>query len=197
VVREGKVAALKERAGEVENGVAERFGELVREHRDLVYNLGYRLLGDAAAAEDLTQEVFLRVYRGLKRFRGDSSYKTWIYRITLNTASNLRKSWARKARRRHVPLHEAPPGAGRAPDETLAEASADPERIAASSQIGRRVQAALDELPDEFREAVVLRDVEGLAYLEIAGTLQVSVGTVKSRIARGRALLRDRLADLV
>ena len=163
----------------------------------LVLRLAPVLLGDAAAAEDLTQEVFLRVYRGLKRFRGDSSYKTWIYRITLNTASNLRKSWARKARRRHVPLHEAPAGTGRAPDETLAEASADPERIAASSQIGRRVQAALDELPEEFREAVVLRDVEGLAYLEIAETLRVSVGTVKSRIARGRALLRDRLADLV
>lgn len=197
MVREGKVAVLKKRAGEADGRADERFEALVREHRDLVYNLGYRLLGDRAAAEDLTQEVFLRVYRGLKRFRGDSSYKTWIYRITLNTASNLRKSWARKARRHHVSLHEAVTDGSRAPEETLAGESADPERIAASSQIGRRVQEALDGLPVEFREAVVLRDVEGLTYLEIAEALRVSAGTVKSRIARGRALLRDRLADLV
>jgi len=191
------VVVLKARARETDGRTAERFEQLVREHRDLVHNLGYRLLGDAAAAEDLTQEVFLRVYKGLKRFRGDSSHKTWIYRITLNTASNLRKSWARRARRRHVPLHEPAAEGALAPEESLATESADPERIAASSQIGRRVQDALDEMPVEFREAVVLRDVEGLSYLEIAEVLQVSIGTVKSRIARGRALLRDRLADLV
>lgn len=168
----------------------------MREHRDLVYNLSYRLLGDPTAAEDLTQEVFLRVFRGLGRFRGEASVRTWIYRITLNAASNRRKRWKRRARRRHVALQDAVGAGGPVQEDLLADDAPDPERIARSSEIGRRVQDALDGLPSEFREAVVLRDIEGLSYEEIAESLGVAAGTVKSRIARGRGLLRRALGDL-
>lgn len=163
----------------------------------MVFNLSCRLLGDRAAAEELTQEVFLRVHRGLKTFRGESSHKTWIYRITLNAASNQRKRWGRRGRRRHVSLHESPESGGLAPEQSLSSASPDPERIARASETGRRIQAALDDLPPEFRDAVALRDIEGLSYQEIAAALGTAVGTVKSRIGRGRALLRDALEDLL
>jgi RNA polymerase sigma-70 factor (ECF subfamily) len=176
---------------------ADSFDEVLSRYKDLVFNLSYRLLGDHAAAEDLTQEVFLRVHRGLKSFRGDSSLKTWIYRITLNAASNVRKSWARKGRRRHVSLEEPVRDGGPRRVEQLADTSPGPERVAHASDIARRLQEALNALPPEYRTAVILRDIEGLAYREIAEALEVSPGTVKSRIARARSRLRDALEDLV
>ena len=176
--------------------VAGSFEEAVREHRDMVFGLSCRLLGERAEAEDLTQEVFLRAFRAWAGFRGDCSRKTWFYRITLNAARNQRLQWQRKMRRRHAPLED--PGApGPSPGETLSNGGADPERATRSREIRERVQAGLLELPAEFREAVVLRDVEGLSYTEISEALEITAGTVKSRIARGRAQLREILDDLV
>lgn len=171
--------------------------ELYGEYGDMVYNLGCRLLGERAAAEDLVQEVFLRVHRGLPGFRGDASCKTWIYRIALNAATSVRQRWARKRRRRHRSLDERPAGTdGPTRGDALDDPGPGPERLARSAQIEQRVEAALEELGDEFRQAVVLRDIEGLSYAEIAKILGVAHGTVKSRIARGRSMLRDLLEDL-
>lgn len=177
----------------VERTLAERhrwgdptaFEEIYREHAEMVYNLALRLAADPDLASDLSQEVFLRVYRHLGKFRGRSSLKTWIYRITINHCRS------RLARRR-VPTRSLDG------DESLAERVADPgrgpEERAMADDAGRVLEAALAKLPVPFREAVVLRDLEGLAYEEIAHVLGTRIGTVRSRIARGRRALRELLA---
>ncbi|HEX2164318.1 MAG TPA: sigma-70 family RNA polymerase sigma factor [Thermoanaerobaculia bacterium] len=163
-------------------GDRDAFAEVYREHAEAVYNLALRLSGDPFDAADLTQEVFLRVFRHLGGFRGGSSLRTWIYRVALNHCRS------RLARRR-------PPARSLDdPDEPaaceLADPSPGPEATALAEDAARRVAAALARLPLVFREAVVLRDLEGLAYEEIADVLGTRVGTVRSRIARGRDRLR-------
>jgi len=162
------------------------FDEVYTLHSGRVYGLCLRLAGDPEEAFDLAQEVFLRVHRHLARFRGRSSLSTWIYRVTVNHCRS------RLARRRisAVPLEEAVARG----DEPRAR-GADPERLAVVSQASRRLGAALARLPLKLRMAVVLRDVEGLAYGEIASVLRVPVGTVRSRIARAREALRQELGD--
>ena len=172
------------------------FEDAVREHSGMVYAIAYRLLGERDAAEELTQEVFLRAFRAWSRFRYDSSERTWFTRITINAAKSRKLRWKRRARSKHSPL-EAERGNGPALVQTLAENGPDPERRVRSREIQERVQEGLLTLVPEYREAVILRDVEGLEYREISQVLEVSVGTVKSRIARGRAALREQLKDLV
>ena len=192
----GAGPAQEERlSDEAREATAASFEEAVREHRDLVYALAWRLLGERGAAEDLTQEVFLRAFRAWAGFRGECALRTWFYRITLNAARSHRLRWRRRARSRHLSLDDPGP-AGRAPSQSLADGGADPERALRSREIRERVQEGLVKLPEEFREAVVLRDVEGMSYEEIAAALEVNTGTVKSRIARGRAVLREILRDL-
>jgi RNA polymerase sigma-70 factor (ECF subfamily) len=172
------------------------FEEAVREHSGLVFSLACRLLGDRDAAEEVTQEVFLRAFRSWDRFRGDCAERTWFTRITVNTARNWKARWARRFRSRHQPL-ERGEGEGPSPLDRLPDGGADPERMARSREIQERVQKGLKTLPEEFREAVVLRDMEGMSYQEIAEALEITPGTVRSRIARGRAALREMLEDLV
>lgn len=156
------------------------FRELYDRFSPMVYNLCLRLSGDPTRAQDLSQEVFLRVFKGLPRYRGSSSLKTWIYRIALNHCRG-------KLGRRGLLLEDwtseqwdlGPPDPARGPEENLL-----------AHDRGRRVAAALLELPVRFREAVVLRDLEGLSYEEISQVLRVRSGTVRSRIARGRERLR-------
>jgi RNA polymerase sigma-70 factor (ECF subfamily) len=168
------------------HGDAAAFTEVYRDYEATVYNLALRMAGDPFDAADLTQEVFLRVYRHLGKFRGGSSLKTWVFRVALNHCRS------RLGRRR-------PPGRSLDdPDEPAARELADPgrgpEAQALANDAARRVEAALARLPLPFREAVVLRDLEGLAYEEIAAVLGTRVGTVRSRIARGRERLRRELA---
>ncbi len=159
-------------------GDATAFEEVYRRFAEMVFNLAYRLAGEREEAADLTQEVFLRIYRHLGRFHGGSSLKTWIYRVALNHCRS------RLGRRRPLePLDDA----GAEP----VDPARGPESRALAGDAGRRVAAALAGLPPAFREAVVLRDLEGLAYQEIAEVLGVRVGTVRSRIARGRDQLRE------
>lgn len=177
-------------------GDAAAFERIVRSHAGLVLGLGMRMLKNRADAEDLVQDVFLRVHRSLPSFRGESSLRTWIGHVTVNAARNRHRGDSRRLRH----LAPVPDAAGDDPpelEERAADTGAGPERLALSSEARGRIEAALALLPEEFREAVVLRDVEGLAYDEIAGVLGVSEGTVKSRIARGRARLQEALADLV
>ncbi len=160
------------------------FESIYASHKALVFSLCLRLAGDRELAQDLAQETFLRLHRHLGRFRGGSALSTWIYRVTLNVCRS------RFGRRTLVvePIETA--FAGGEP----AAAGPDPEQLAAAAEDGERLAQALSHLPLQFREAVVLRDVEGLGYEEIAGVLGVPIGTVRSRIARGRDALRLLLA---
>lgn len=158
--------------------------EVVREHSARVYRLAYRLTGNRADAEDLTQEVFLRVFRSLASYV-PGTFEGWLHRITTNLFLDQAR---RRGRLRIDPL-----GEGAALIPASAE-SGSPERRFEHDNLDVDVQAALDALPPAFRAAVVLRDLEGLSYEEIATTLGISLGTVRSRIHRARAQLREHLA---
>lgn len=171
------------------------FEELVATYQGLVFDLAYRLLGDREEARDVAQETFLKVFRYVGSFRGESGLKTWLYRITVNQASNHRRWWNRRRRRETFSLDTSPDDT--APmSERLRSSGASPEQLALVRERERRLMAALETLKHDFRVAVVLRDIQELSYEEIAETLEISVGTVKSRIARGREELRKRLREL-
>jgi RNA polymerase sigma-70 factor (ECF subfamily) len=172
------------------------FEELVSAYQPLVYELAYRLLGDPEEARDVAQETFLKVYRHVGGFRGDSGLKTWLYRIAVNQASNHRRWWHRRRKRETVSLDVPEVGQASTLGERIASGSASPEQVALRRERERRVMAALETLKHDFRVAVVLRDVQELSYEEIAEALEISVGTVKSRIARGREELRKRLREM-
>jgi len=191
VVAPGADAALLHRLKEGDRGA---FEELVSSYQGLVFDLAFRLLGDREEAQDVAQEAFLKVFRHVGAFRGESGLKTWLYRITVNQASNHRRWWHRRRRRDTFSLDSA--GADALPlAERLSARGASPEQVALGRERERRLMAALDTLKQDFRVAVVLRDIQELSYDEIAETLEISVGTVKSRIARGREELRKRLQE--
>lgn len=172
------------------------FEELVERYQSLVYELSYRLLGDAEDARDATQETFMKVYRYVGGFRGDSGLKTWLYRIAVNQASNQRRWWRRRRRGDTVSLDATRDGTQDPLSERLAAHGATPEQAALDRERERRLFAALESVKQDFRVAVVLRDIQDLSYEEIAETLDISIGTVKSRIARGREELRRRLREM-
>lgn len=163
---------------------------LVTDHQRMVYQLGLQLLGDPQEALDLSQEVFLRVFRTLQYFRGQSTLRTWIYRIVVNQASNRQRWWRRRRKGQQVPIEDYALHHGE-----LAESRsfAMPERLLQQRETAGRVWGALDRLPFDQRTAVVLREIHGLSYDEIAESLGVAVGTVKSRLARARLTLRSTL----
>lgn len=167
--------------------------QLVAEHQAMVFQLGCHLLGSRDEAYDLSQEVFLRVFRTLDRFRADASLKTWIYRIAINQASNRRRFWSRRHRigqvslDAHVEVHGEP---------TEATDASSPHRILASKELAARLAVALDALPFDQRTVIILREVEGLSYDEIAEALDIAVGTVKSRLTRARQALRASLGEV-
>ncbi len=164
------------------------FEEVYARYAGMIYSLALRLAGDPEEAADLTQEAFLRIYRHLGTFRGRSSLKTWVYQVGLNQC----RSRLGRNRPESQPLQEEG-AAGVAP---LRDPGRGPESEALAADTGRRVGDALAALPLAFREAVVLRDIEGLAYEEIAALVGVPVGTVRSRIARGRDQLRVLLGGM-
>jgi len=163
-------------------GDEEAFGEVYQRFVALVFNLALRMAGKAEEAEDLTQEIFLRVYRHLGRFNGRSTLKTWIYRVALN---HCRSKLGRK-RYPMQPLAEENEGEG----IHLIDDRRGPEERTLANDAAQRVNLSLRQLKPHFREAVVLRDLEGLSYEEIAEILAIKIGTVRSRIARGRDRLR-------
>ena len=163
-------------------GDPEAFEEVYHRFAQMVFNLTYRMSGTVEEAEDLAQEVFLRIHRHLGRFNGRSALKTWVYRVTLN---HCRSKLGRK-RYPTQPLAEENDGEG----ARLVDEARSPEDQVLARDTGRQVTLALRELKPVFREAVVLRDLQGLSYDEIAEILKVRIGTVRSRIARGRDRLR-------
>jgi RNA polymerase sigma-70 factor (ECF subfamily) len=166
---------------------------LVFEHHRLVLGLATHLLGDREEALDLSQEVFLRVFRTLHRFRGHSSLRTWIFRIVVNQVRNRQRWWRRRARSNQVSLDEHIREHG---EMVLGANGSTPDRELARKELGARLKTALQHLPFEQRTALVLREVEGLRYEEIAFSLGLPVGTVKSRLTRARQALREELGDL-
>lgn len=184
---------------ELKAGSEEAFASLIAQYHQPVYSLVARTIRNPADAPDLTQEIFLKVFRGIRGFKGDSSLRTWIYRIAIHEASNQRRWWRRHTEREvalEAELFSAD-GEGFSLLETLASADASPFDAAAQSELRTRVEAALREVPDPYRTTVVLRDIEGFAYEEIAEILDVQLGTVKSRLMRGRAHLKKQLAPLM
>jgi RNA polymerase sigma-70 factor (ECF subfamily) len=165
---------------------------LVSRYQQPVYNLIYRLMDDPADASDVVQEVFLKVFRNVGSFRGNSSLKTWIYRIAVNEAHNHRR-WFARHRRKEVGLEGEEEGVRQLQD-VLCDPGRSPYDLAAGSETRALVEDALTVVNPVFRAAVILRDMEDMSYEEVAEVLQVSIGTVKSRILRGREALRKTLA---
>jgi RNA polymerase sigma factor (sigma-70 family) len=155
--------------------------EIVREHADRVYRLAYRLTGNQHDAEDLTQETFVRVFRSLASYQ-PGTFEGWLHRITTNLFLDMVR------RRARIRMEALPEDTDRLPG-----LGPEPERVFSDTHLDPQLQSALDELPPDFRAAVVLCDVEGLSYEEIGATLGVKLGTVRSRIHRGRAALRSSL----
>jgi RNA polymerase sigma factor (sigma-70 family) len=155
--------------------------EVVREHADRVYRLAYRLTGNTHDAEDLTQETFIRVFRSLASYK-PGTFEGWLHRITTNLFLDMAR------RRSRVRMEGLPEDTDR-----IVGDGPSPEQVYSDTHLDPDLQAALDELPPEFRAAVVLSDVEGLSYEEIGATLGVKLGTVRSRIHRGRQALRTAL----
>jgi RNA polymerase sigma-70 factor (ECF subfamily) len=171
------------------------FEILVNERSGEIYGLLYRLTENREEARDLTQETFLRAFQSIVHFRGDSDLRTWIYRIAINQARNRWRWWRRRRRDVTVSIDAPEIGNGRLGlVSTLRSKNVkDPEQDAIESERERALKKALSSLRRVYREAVVLRDIEGFAYEEIATALDISVGTVKSRLARGRQELRRKL----
>jgi RNA polymerase sigma-70 factor (ECF subfamily) len=167
------------------------FEELFERYGSMVYSLTLRILGDREEALDVSQEVFLTIYRKIDTFRGDSSLKTWIYRIAAHRAANRFRWWNRLSRRGSVSLEEH---ISKSPNSelfyNLQSDIQSPEEALLLKEEQTRIERLLYELPLQQRIAVIMRDIEGLSYDEIAESLQVSLGTVKSRIARGREALK-------
>src|SRR5687768_9785727 len=178
----------------LKRGDAAAFEVLIAERSGEIYGLLYRLTENSEEARDLTQETFLRAFQSIGHFRGESDLRTWIYRIAINQARNRWRWWKRRRRDATVSI-DAPVGNGHS---TLAgtlqsDVDSNPERNALAHERERVLRKALSSLKRVYREAVVMRDIEGFAYEEIAIALDISVGTVKSRLARGRQELRQKL----
>ena len=178
----------------LKRGEAAAFEQLVAERTSDIYGLLFRLTSDTEEARDLTQETFLRAYQAIGKFRGDADLKTWLYRIAINQARNRWRWWRRRKRDATISL-DAPIGETERTVATHLEdtRAADPEQEALAREREGQLRDALQSLRSAYREAVILRDVEGFTYEEIAETLQLNIGTVKSRLARGRLELRRKL----
>jgi RNA polymerase sigma-70 factor (ECF subfamily) len=177
-------------------GEASAFDLLVTRHSADVYALLFRITQDAEEAGDLTQETFLSALKAIKKFRGEADLKTWLFRIAINESRNRFRWWKRRFREKTVSM-DAPIGESETPlSDTFSSSSKNPEENALEREREQILRRALKDLPDIFREAVVLCDIEGLSYEEIASILDINLGTVKSRIARGRDELRKKLHDI-
>ena len=186
-------------------GSEEAYAWLIGEFQRPVYGLIYRMVSDPADAADTTQDVFLKVFRGMKSFHGESSLKTWIYRIALHEAANRKRWWFRhKAQETSIEPVESDGLAygdgclrNSAMQNALTDRSDSPFDNVAHREVQKRVDAELRQIPEPYRTTLILRDLEDMSYEEIAEVLQISLGTVKSRLTRGRQALKQRLAPYV
>jgi RNA polymerase sigma-70 factor (ECF subfamily) len=183
-------AALVERCAAGEQSAC---AELVSGHERMVFQLAFHMLGDRDEALDLSQDVFLNVFRTIHKFRGQSALKTWIYRIVINHARNRQRWWRRRHKADQVSLDAHMAAHGELPQ--IGDDSS-PDRALARKQLAERLWSALDGLPFDQRTVIVLREIEGMSYEEIAFSSGVAVGTVKSRLTRARQTLRRQLQEV-
>jgi RNA polymerase sigma-70 factor (ECF subfamily) len=180
-------------------GSEEAFAILIAQYHQPLYSLIARSLSDPADTADITQEVFIKVFRSIRSFHGEASLRTWLYRIALREASNQRRWWSRH-KRQEITIDssdldpEDSEGSSFCLSSKLADSACSPFDYAAQREIRGRVEAALRQIPDAFRTVVILREIEGFSYDEIAEILNTNLGTVKSRLTRGRSALRALLA---
>jgi len=185
---------------ELKAGSESAYEWLIAHFHQPIYSLIHRMLADPTDAADTTQEVFIKVFRGMKNFNGQASLKTWIYRIAIHEASNQKRWWFRHKRRETTidsNENENAEEYGVLLKDTLEDGHASPFENLAQEEVRAKVEQELKMVPEPYRTCVVLRDIEDLSYEEIAEVLQVSMGTVKSRLMRGRAALKQRLASYV
>ncbi|MDE1156611.1 MAG: sigma-70 family RNA polymerase sigma factor [Acidobacteriaceae bacterium] len=180
---------------ELKAGSEEAFALLIAQYSHSIYSLIARSLRDPADAADVTQDVFIKVFRHISSFNGDCSLRTWMYRIALREISNKRRWWSRHKRQEMTidEPRENDEGETSCLADMLAAADASPYDNAARLEIRYRIETSLAAIPDAFREVVILREIEGASYEEIAELLECTIGTVKSRLARGRSALRKAL----
>ena len=182
--------ALVER---VQKGEKQAFDVLVLKYQNKIIQLVYRYVHDPEEAQDVAQEAFIKAYKALGRFRGDSAFYTWLYRIAINTAKNYLVASGRRPPKSDIDAQDAEQYDG----ATGLKEYATPERLLLRDEIQDSIARAIDELPDELRTAITLRELEGLSYEEIAQTMDCPIGTVRSRIFRARDAIDTRLKPLL
>ena len=183
---------------ELKSGSEAAYAWLIGEFQQPVYGLVYRIVNDPSDAADTTQDVFLKVFRGMKHFHGSSSLKTWIYRIALHEAANRRRWWFRhKAKETSIEPVESEAGTSETMQAALTDPAESPFESVAHHEVQRRVEEEVKKMPEPYRTTLILRDLEDMSYEEIAEVLEISLGTVKSRLTRGREILRQKLASYV
>ena len=179
-------------------GSEDAFAILIAQYHQPLYSLIARSLTDPADASDITQEVFIKVFRSIRGFHGESSLRTWLYRIAVHEASNQRRWWSRHKKQELTidsSVESSDSDDGTTLMATLADSGDSPFDHAAQAELRHRVEDALRQIPEAFRTVVVLREIEGFSYEEIAEILNVNIGTVKSRLTRGRSALRALLVS--
>ena len=167
------------------------YDELVRMYSSPIYHVAYRMTGDAAEASDAVQDIFLKIFRNIGGFKGEAALKTWIFKIAFSEILNRLRWWKRRHRYATLSLDESPNG--NTPGDGVADAGPTPEEVLQAKEREDAIQQALRRLSHEHRSIIVLRDIEGFSYTEIADVLGISMGTVKSRLARARADLKKSL----
>jgi RNA polymerase sigma-70 factor (ECF subfamily) len=182
----------RELVARVQQGDKQAFGLLVEKYQRKLARLLQRLIRDPAEVEDVTQEAFIRAYRALATFRGDSAFYTWLYRIAVNTAKNHLM-----AARRRVSAGMDLEAAEAADDGEQLRDINTPDSVLMSKEIAATVNAAIEELPEDLREAIRLRELDGMSYEEIAAIMDCPIGTVRSRIFRAREAISGRLRPLL
>ena len=177
----------------VQAGETDAFEVLIKRHEKMVFNLLYRMLGDYEDASEVAQEVFLSAFRSIRRFRAESSFSTWLYRIAVNQAKNRLKAVA-ELKRRTIPLEIADPDGDRGPISGISDPGLDPGQEAEAQEIHDRVHRELNRLDPDDRLLILLRDLQDVPYEEMTKILGVPLGTVKSKLHRARQALKTRLA---
>ena len=165
------------------------FNQLVLKYKDKIYNTSYRFLSDYHEANDITQECFVAIHKNIGKFREESSLSTWIFTITVNLCKNRLKSAGNRMRERTLPIIE------KALD--VKDDSGNPAKFLEKKEFETRIQAEIEKLPEDMKDVVILRDIEQMSYEEISVILGAELGTVKSRLSRGRLLLRDALKGVL
>jgi RNA polymerase sigma-70 factor (ECF subfamily) len=181
----------------IQAGDMAAFDELVLKHKDRLFNLVYWFLGDYQDANDCAQETFIKVFKSIKKFRFESAFSTWLYRIAINTCKNRIKSSVYRWKKKTVSLETSSGSKNGNPCSEIVNGSPTPVMALEKKEKRMRIQKAINSLPEEQNQVVVLRDIQGLSYQDISDITGLNLGTVKSRLARGRLELKNKLKPLV